>query len=139
MDRCRERCHQLVMESEPAGQPVLSGRKSKNVLAQTKPPCILIYCISMGACLPACLRGKANFQRTFTQNQQHQSFFPFPSQKGDVVIQKMTCQMTMELPRPVIWESFPRSMPLRESSRSQHASTSPPAPCASSLHAWRHQ
>ena len=81
------RCHQLVTESEPASQLVLSGRKSKSVLAQVKPLCVLIYFISMGACL----KGKVNSQGAFTQSATPVTF-PLPSQKGDVVIQKMLCQ-----------------------------------------------
>lgn len=136
-----ERCHWPVTEREAAGQPVLSGRKSKNVLAPVGSPCILIYCIpllriSMGACLP---ETQCKISKSFYPKPATLVAFPFPSQKGGVVIQKLACQMTVELRHPVIWESLPRSVPPRGSLRSQHASISPPAPHASSSHAWGHQ
>ena len=124
--------HRPVTESEPASQRVLSGRKSKNVLAQVEPPCILIYCvpllrISMGAGLP---ERQGKISKGFYPKPATPVAFPFPSQKGGAVIQKLACQMTVDLPHPMIWESLLRSVPPRGSPRSQYASASPSsAPC----------
>lgn len=100
-----EGCHWPVTETEPADQPVLSGRKSKNIFAQVEPPCIVIYCISllpisMGACLPE-REGKIS-KGFYPKPATPVAFpFPFPSQKGGAVIQNDS-QMTVELHHPVI-------------------------------------
>lgn len=77
-----ESCHKLVTETEPAGQPISSGKKNKNVLAQAEPSCTFIYCISVGACLPE-RQGKFSNPKPATL-----VAFPFPSQKGGVITKK---------------------------------------------------
>lgn len=122
-----ERCHRLGTESRPIIQPVLPGRKSKNVVAQVEPPCILTYCIpvlciGMGVCLP---EEQGKISKGFYPKTATPVAFPFPSQKGEAAIQKLARQMTAELSHPVIWESLPRFAPPRDSQRSQHAPICP--------------
>lgn len=108
-----------------------------------EPPWILIYCIpllliSMGACLPACLKHNAKPQRTFITKTSNTSRFPFFQTEGRCYHPKTGmpndcgASPSCDLGKP------PHICATEGSVRSQDASTSPPVPRASSPHAWGH-